>query len=253
MNRWQGLRFVVTAVSMVMPGVGFGADGGAVSVDAGKVSVTAVSRMDQKWWADRHAAKLALVQQGGWDLVFIGDSITQGWEGAGRAAWDAHYGSRKALNLGYSGDRTEHVLWRIANGELDGLKPKVVVMMIGTNNGGHRKGETPEAIADGIKAIIGGLQAKCPETRLLLLGIFPRAEAASAMRVRNDRANALIAKFADGDKVVFLDINKTFLTDAGEIPREIMPDLLHPKEKGYGLWAEAMEPELRRLLGEKTP
>jgi lysophospholipase L1-like esterase len=202
------------------------------------------------WWDQRHEDKLKLVAQGGWDLVFIGDSITQGWEGGGKSTWEKYYASRKALNLGYSGDRTEHVLWRFDHGELDGLKPKASVIMIGTNNTGHRN-DPPEAIAAGVKKIIDELEAKCPSTKILLLGIFPRSEKATDKpRVNNDKANELIAKFADGDKVTFLNINDKFLTADGTLTKEIMPDRLHPQAKGYGIWAEAMEPALKKLLGE---
>jgi len=202
------------------------------------------------WWAARHEEKLKLAQQGGWDLVFIGDSITHGWENAGKATWDRYYAPRKALNIGYSADRTEHVLWRLDNGELDGYKPKAAVIMIGTNNTGHRN-DPPEAIAAGIKAIIGRIQKKSPETKILLLGIFPRAaKATDKPRVNNDRTNELIAKFADDGRVVYLNINDKFLTSDGELTKDVMPDLLHPKQKGYGIWAEAMEPALQKLLGE---
>lgn len=201
------------------------------------------------WWATRHADKVKLAQQGGWELVMIGDSITHGWENAGKATWDTFYAPRKALNIGYSADRTEHVLWRLDNGELDGYKPKAAVIMIGTNNTGHRN-DPPEAIAAGIKAIVGRIQQKSPDTKILLLGIFPRsAHATDKARVNNDKTNELIAKFADGGKVTFLNINDKFLTPEGELTKEIMPDLLHPKEKGYGIWAEAMEPALKKLLG----
>lgn len=202
------------------------------------------------WWDARHQQKLALVKQGGWDLVFIGDSITQGWEGSGKATWEKFYANRKALNLGYSGDRTEHVLWRFEHGEIDGLKPKAAVIMIGTNNTGHRN-DPPEAIAAGVKAIVAKLRTTWPDTKLLLLGIFPRAsKSTDAPRANNDKANDLIAKLADGDKVAFLNINDKFLTPSGELTREVMPDLLHPKEKGYGIWAEAIEPSLKKMLGE---
>lgn len=245
---------MIMAILLMMTGTGFSNDKDTHSNETLSLAVTPAERLSKKWWAARHQANLALAQQGGWELVFIGDSITQGWEGSGRTTWEALYQSRKALNLGYGGDATEHVLWRIDNGELDGLQPKAVVIMIGTNNTGHRKEETPESIAAGVEAIIGRVRAKCPDAKLLLLGIFPRgATASDPMRVKNDSANVLISNFADGDRIVYLDLGAKFLNEAGELSREIMPDLLHPKEKGYAIWAEAMEPALRRLLGEQTP
>lgn len=201
------------------------------------------------WWAARHEQKLALAKQGGWDLVFIGDSITHGWENSGKATWENFYGNRKALNIGYSADRTEHVIWRLLNGEFDGYKPKGAIIMIGTNNTGHRN-DPPEAIAAGIQKIIGIIHEKSPATKVLLLGIFPRAaKATDKPRVNNDKTNELLAKLADGDKVTFLNINEKFLAADGELTKEVMPDLLHPKEKGYAIWAEAMEPAVKKLLG----
>lgn len=200
-------------------------------------------------WDLRHEDKVKRAQQGGWELVFIGDSITHGWEYAPhQALWERYYAPRKALNLGYSGDRTENVLWRLDHGEIDGYRPKVAIIMIGTNNTGHRN-DPPAAIAAGIQAIIGRLQKQSPTTKILLLGIFPRsAQATDQMRVNNDQANELIAKFADGEKVTFLNINDKFLAADGTLSKEVMPDLLHPQAEGYRIWAEAMEPTLKRLL-----
>lgn len=220
--------------------------------DAAPKSVTPDNRLKEQWWATRHEQKLKAPEREGAQVVFIGDSITHGFEGGGKAVWEKYYKDRKALNLGYGGDRTEHVLWRLDNGEVDNLKPKLVVMMIGTNNTGHRK-DKPEDIAAGIKAILAKLREKLPNTKVLLLGIFPRsANATDPMRVINDQANELIAKFADNKNVYYLNINKTFLTEKGELTKDIMPDLLHPNPKGYQLWAEATEPMIAKLLGD-TP
>lgn len=223
-------------------------------VQAGiKTATTPAHRMEsgkKNWWQQRHEAKLALAKQGGWELVFLGDSITHGWEKSGKQTWQQYYGKRKALNLGFSGDRTEHVLWRLDHGELNGYQPKVMVIMIGTNNTGHRK-DPPEAIAAGVEKIIDRIKTKSPSTRILLLAIFPRSEKLSdPPRVNNDKANALLAKLADGKTVTFLDINDRFLMEDGRLSKEIMPDLLHPKQKGYAIWGEAIEPTLKKLLGE---
>jgi lysophospholipase L1-like esterase len=224
----------------------------AETAQAVRKSTTPADRLGESWWKDRHEAKLKLVQQGGWNLVFIGDSITQGWESHGKAMWEKYYAPRKALNLGYSGDRTEQVLWRFENGELDGLKPKAAVVMIGTNNTGHRN-DPPEDIAAGVEAILAALRSKLPDTKVLLLAIFPRAATADApMRANNDKANELIAKLADGERVVFLSVNDKFLQPDGVLAKTIMPDLLHPQATGYRIWAEAMEPALARLMGD-TP
>ena len=216
---------------------------------AAPVSVTPADRNGEAWWKKRHEEKLQLTQQGGWDVVFIGDSITQGWEGPGKQVWQKYYGGRKALNLGYSGDRTEHVLWRFANGEIDGLKPKLAIIMIGTNNTGHRM-DPPADIAAGVEAILAVLKEKMPDAKVLLLGIFPRgAKTGDKMRVNNDKTNELIAKFADGSRVTYLNINDQMLEADGTLSKEIMPDLLHPQQRGYGIWAKAIEPAVSKALG----
>ncbi len=225
----------------------------AGSVFAQQVSTTPTNRMDQVWWKKRFEEKQSLVKQGGWELVFMGDSITHGWEGAGKKVWDENFGAYKALNLGYGGDRTEHVLWRLDNGELDGYQPKLLILMIGTNNTGHRPAaqETPEDTAAGIKAILDRIGQKSPATKVLLLAVFPRGNLANdEKRVRNDKVNALIKAYADGKRVVFLDFNKEMLESDGTLTKEMMPDFLHPKEKGYGLWAKAVMPVVKETLGK---
>jgi len=202
------------------------------------------------WWEDRHKDKLEQVKAGNIDLVFIGDSITQGWEKEGLKAWEKFYGKRNALNLGFSGDRTENVLWRLDHGEVDGISPKVAVLMIGTNNTGHRLEKT-EYTAAGIKKILDTLKEKLPKTKVLLLAIFPRAEQPNHFqRLHNKEINKLIAGYADNKHTYFLNINKHFLDDKGVLQKDIMPDLLHLNEKSYGIWAEKMEPTLKKLLAK---
>jgi lysophospholipase L1-like esterase len=211
------------------------------------------NRLGEGWWQKRFDEKLALAKQGGWEVVFLGDSITHGWEGGGKKIWDEHFGAYKTLNLGYGGDRTEHVLWRLDNGELDGYQPKLLILMIGTNNTGHRPlaQETPEDTAAGIKAILAKIAQKSPATKVLLLAVFPRGEKpADALRVRNDKVNALIKGYADGDRVVYLDIGPQLLEADGTLTKEMMPDFLHPKEKGYGIWANAVLPVIKTTLGK---
>ena len=221
----------------------------ATGVIAAQLSTTPADRSKDAWWPKRHEEKVALAKQHQYDLVFIGDSITHSFEKAGKAMWDKYYAPRKALNLGFSGDRTEHVLWRLDHGELDGQNPKLVVMMIGTNNTGHRK-DKPQDIADGVKAILDKLKTKAPHAKILVLAIFPRSAGKDdAPRVNNDEANRLIAKFGDNQRVYFLDINDKFLEKDGTLPKSIMPDLLHPNAKGYEIWAEAIEPTVAKLLG----
>ena len=204
------------------------------------------------WWTTRHTQKLAaLKKQEKVDLLMIGDSITHGWEGRGRKVWDKFYAKRNAFNIGYSGDRTEHVIWRLQNGEVERISPKLAVIMIGTNNTGHRQ-DKPKNTAAGIKAIIGEVHKRLPKTQVLLLAVFPRgAKPDDKLRKINDGINELIAEYADGKNVHFLDINDKFLDKDGNLPKSVMPDLLHPHEAGYGIWAEAMEPTIAKLMGEK--
>lgn len=183
-------------------------------------------------------------------LVFLGDSITQSWEGGGKSVWDRHYAKRDAANFGISGDRTEHVLWRLDHGNFDGLSPALIVVMIGTNNTGHRKDPAPDTAA-GIQAILDRLKSKCPSSKVLLMGIFPRGEKPDdEMRLINEAANALIEKMADGKQVIYKDISKVFLDDQGVLKKDLMPDFLHPNENGYSLWAEAIEKDVASLMGE---
>jgi beta-glucosidase len=188
------------------------------------------------------------VKQGNVDLIFIGDSITQGWEGAGKKAWEEFYGKRNAVNLGISGDRTQHVLWRLDHGNIEGIQPKLAVIMIGTNNSGTN---TSEQIAAGIKAIVEKLRTKLPETKVLILGVFPRGENKDdTKRKVNEGANESVKKLADDKHVHYLDIGPAFLADDGTLSKEIMPDLLHLNEKSYRIWAESIEPKVKDLLGE---
>ncbi len=223
-------------------------------------AVTPVDRPNKSWWMPRHQGVLDREAQGHVDLLMIGDSITHGFDKSGKAVWNKYYAPRNAVNLGFSGDRTEHVLWRLEHGELDGISPKLAVIMIGTNNSNGDE-YTAEQIADGIKAIVCQIRTKLPETKVLILAIFPRGDPAQRKDkahgatfndqwAKNDKASELASKMADGKMIFYLDINKAFLNDKGELTREIMPDLLHPHEKGYQLWAEAMEPTIAKLMGE---
>jgi lysophospholipase L1-like esterase len=197
-------------------------------------------------WMELHQSFLKRAQEGNVDLLFLGDSITQGWGGA-KKTWDRFYGPRNAANFGIGGDRTEHVLWRIENGELKGIEPKVIVLMIGTNNAG---GSTPDEIAQGVTAIVHELRDRLPKSKILLLAVFPRSQKPSAIRERIKSVNQQIAKLDDGSNVRYLDIGKAFLSEDGTISKEIMPDYLHLSQKGYRLWAEAMEPTLWSMLDE---
>jgi beta-glucosidase len=202
------------------------------------------------WWMPRHEQVLERVAQGNVDLIYVGDSITHGFENTGKAVWDTYYAPRHAVNMGFSGDQTQHVLWRLEHGEIDGISPKLAILMIGTNNS-NGNDFTAEEIADGIKAICAEIRAKLPKTKILMLAIFPRGAQPSAQREKNAKASELASQIADGKHIFYLNINKDFLEDDGTLSRSIMPDLLHPNDKGYEIWAEAIEPTVKKLMGEK--
>lgn len=222
----------------------------AVSVASDHDAVTPDSRIDpdhRGGWERRHEQLNDRTAKGGYDLMFIGDSITHFWETFGKDVWVEYYGSRNALNLGISGDRTQHVLWRLENGNVDGIAPKVAVLMIGTNNVGAN---SSREIADGIIAIVQKLNHDLPDMKVLILGVFPRADVPQALRDKLKEVNATISTLHDGDRIHYLDISAAFLDSNGTLTKEVMPDLLHPQAYGYKLWAEAMEPTLTDLLEE---
>jgi lysophospholipase L1-like esterase len=208
----------------------------------------------------RHESFNVISKKGEAELVFLGDSITHGWDGKGKAVWEKYWAPLKAANFGIGGDRTEHVLWRMENGNFDGLKPKEIVLMIGTNNTGHQGRAqkeldgatyqcTAQQTADGVKAIVNKLKEKCPGAKILVLAIFPRGEKPTdKYRQQNEETNAIIKKLADNKTVFFMDINAKFLERDGTLSKDIMPDLLHPNEKGYEIWAEAIAPKVKELL-----
>jgi len=189
---------------------------------------------------------------GNYDIEFIGDSITQGWEFKGSNVWNEFYGQRKVINMGVSGDRTEHVLWRFEQGQLAGIKAKVAVVMIGTNNSNKNKDGTDTYtdadILEGVTAIVNQIRARQPDTKILLLGIFPRAKTFSPQRGRLLEINQALAKLDDGQHIFYLDFGSQYIEKDGSISKDIMPDALHPNEAGYKIWANAMEPKLKGLL-----
>jgi lysophospholipase L1-like esterase len=195
----------------------------------------------------RHEQFLYRIKQGEIGLLFMGDSITDGWPRGGEFSW-LKFAPYKPANFGIGGDKTEHVLWRITNGELDGINPKVVVLMIGTNNIGGRPADEPEWAAAGVTKIVQTIHEKLPQTKVLLLGVFPRATKTSPQRDAVGKINQIISKLDDGSKTRYLDIGKVFLDADGELPADIMPDKLHLTSKGYDLWYDAMHPLLEEMM-----
>jgi lysophospholipase L1-like esterase len=206
-------------------------------------------RPDQGW-KDRQALLNKRAAEAGnkCEVVFIGDSITQGWEGEGKQVWADHYAKYNAVNLGIGGDRTQHVLWRLDNGNIEGLSPKAAVVMIGTNNS-NGEDNTVEQIADGVRAIVQKLRQKLPNTKIVLVAIFPRGENPNPQRGKILQVNQIIRKLADGQNVIWVDFGHKFVSPEGQIPREIMPDYLHLSPKGYEIWAESLGGPLSRALG----
>jgi lysophospholipase L1-like esterase len=195
-------------------------------------------------WVKRHEGFVAQAKRGDVDILFMGDSITDGWRG--QKLWKEKYVPMKAVDFGIGGDQTQHVLWRMEHGECDGIKPKVIVLMIGTNNAGRNS--APE-IVEGITAIVKGFRSRLPESKILLLGIFPRGEKHDdSVRAKLQKINERIAKLDDGKWIKYLDIGQKFLDANGDLPKDVMPDFLHPNAKGYRIWADAMDPTLQEML-----
>lgn len=212
-----------------------------------------LDRVGNTRFHEMHEKFLARGKAGPIGVLFLGDSITEQWSKAPHI-WEHYYGAYQPANFGFSGDQTQNVIWRIEQGELDGIKPKVLVLMLGTNNSGWHTGEQ---IAAADRKIVAMIRERLPETKILLLAIFPRGprpnrdgtpepweQRMAAIRT----ANADLAKLDDGQMVRFLDINASFLGNDGTIPKIIMPDQLHPNAAGYQLWADAMQPLLQEMM-----
>lgn len=202
-----------------------------------------------KHFAQMHESFLKRGKAGKIGVLFLGDSITEGW-GRAKKVWEEHYGKDDPANFGIGGDRTEHVLWRIDNGELDGISPKVLVLMIGTNNSGSN---TAAQITKADDKIIDEIHQKLPDTKILVLGIFPRGHdpkdpKVAAVRAKIDSVNKELATLDGTKNVTYLDIGPKFLDADGMIQPDIMKDFLHPTAKGYEIWADAMQPTLDKLM-----
>ena len=216
-------------------------------------AVTPQSRTDG-WWMKRHVQINNVVEAAGENaqVVFVGDSITQGWEGAGAKVWEEHMQQLGAINLGIGGDRTEHVIWRLENGNLEGISPKVAIVMIGTNNFGYQQ-DSIEEVLEGVVAVVEKLQKDIPGVNVVLLDIFPRGEVFNEMRGNILQVNqSLQAKYEGVNSVTFFPIGHLFLEDDGTISKKIMPDYLHLSEEGYQRWADAIVPTVSLFLGRST-
>lgn len=209
-------------------------------------AVYPVPRLDWFWQVAQNNANAEKIGSAA-QVIFDGDSITYGWKIKGKTVWDERYSKYNAVDFGISGDRTQHVLWRLFQGQGKTLSPKLVVLMIGTNN---IYDDTAEQIAEGVKEIIKTYRDRFPDAVILLQAIFPRGEEpASSVREKIKETNRIISTFGDGKKVVYVDFGNKFLEADGRMSPEIMPDFLHPSEKGYIIWANAIQPYIDTYLG----
>lgn len=225
----------------------------SVGQTAEPLAITPTPRTENPGWmkiVERQAAK---AKAGPWDVVLIGDSITAGWQsGAPAEIWAKHFPAYRTLNLGIAADKTENVLWRLGfPGTLTGYQPKLFILMIGTNNTGHRFGtETADQTAQGVRAILDTLSTKAPDAKTLLLAIFPRGEAIK--RQRNDEVNRQIEKLADNQKVFWLDLSQHFLEPDGSLSKPLFKDEkpypIHLSDEGYEAWAKALRQKVDEMI-----
>ena len=218
---------------------------------------------NDRWQAD-HAKRDVRLQKGNVDLLLIGDSITHGWKRHPELL-NQFFGDQQVVNLGHPADKTENILWRLANHNMENISPKVAIVLAGTNNSNDDE-YTEEQIAGGMEAIVQLLRAKLPDTQILLLGIFPRGSRDQRINLKSglteaamnpqwekiDRVNRIIETFSDGEHIIYLNINPAFLNDNGDLPVTVMPDLLHPNGKGYEVWGRAIMPTLEKMTGNSS-
>lgn len=205
--------------------------------------VEAKSRLGEDAWRRRHEAICEQARKGEAEVVFLGDSITHGWKYV--PEWQERFGRYDALNAGISSDRVEHLLWRVRHGNLDKVKPKVAVLLIGVNN---LAVSSPDDIAAGVRQVVAEIHARSPRTQVLLLGLFPSGkERDHPRRAKIDAVNRKLAPLGKIQGVDFVDIGDRFLERDGSLSKEIMPDFLHLSARGYRIWADAIEPRLARI------
>ena len=228
------------------------------------LAATPIDRLATGWWKARHEAKLRELRAGPADLIWLGDSITQNFERTGppeyfdfQPVWQRFYGGRRAVNLGFKGDATSHLLWRMTHGELDGIAPKAVVILIGANNLGLAHWPTPDNIA-GIEAVVDLARRKLPKTQILLLGILPSVRSAWATQTTLEVNAGLAARFSAVPGVTYQDVGTALLHD-GRVDDTLFYDkllrppepVLHPSPDGMARIARAIEPTLARMIGDR--
>lgn len=202
---------------------------------------------DPEWW-EQHQSLLRKAREGNVEVLLLGDSITEAWDSA-PDVWNAHFAGYTVANFGISGDTTQNLLWRITiGGELAGLSPRLVVLLIGTNNLDQRNDSSADT-ARGVEAIVQTLRTSLPDAKILLLGIFPRGATRNAVfRQRIRDVNQAIARLANRSAIRYLDIGPRLLDPDGNLLADALPDGIHPSVKGYAIWADAMQPELEAFI-----
>ena len=218
-----------------------------------KTPTTQPETRGAKWEARALAnTSAASAQAATIDVVFDGDSITDFWQKAGLKVWTTAFANYHPFDFGISGDTTQNLLWRLAHGQAQGLHPKVILLMIGTND--MKYTSSPQDIADGVSAIIQQYRQICPDAVIILQAIFPRQQSPTdPYRLKVNATNPLLAKLADGTKVIYLDFGAKFLAPGGTLGKDIMRDFLHPTEKGYQIWADAVSPVLAKYVPASSP
>ncbi|HVX12969.1 MAG TPA: GDSL-type esterase/lipase family protein [Pirellulales bacterium] len=210
-------------------------------------SVVPVSRNDESAWAGFDAQiDASAASHSNSQVVFFGDSITQLWETVGQSVWNQYYSGLNAVDAGIGGDQTQNLLWRIENGNVNGLAPKVAVLLIGINN--LVEGDTPQQTAAGVAAVVEALRERMPDTKILLLGLLPISITSPTWQQEISTTNQLISQLADGQHVTYFDMGPAFRNSDGSPRPELYSDLVHPNTLGFAVWAQTMAPELDALL-----
>jgi lysophospholipase L1-like esterase len=234
------------------------------AADRVPLAAVPISRMSTPWWRARYLEKLAELRRGPVELIWLGDSITQNWELSGPPAWrdfapvwQRFYGDRHAVNLGFKGDATCHLLWRMMHGELDGIRPKAAVVLIGANNMGrvHWPAE-PDVV--GIETVVAELRRRLPMTQIVLLGVLPSIRSTWVTQTTRQINQALAQRFPSSGPLTYMDLSHLFMRD-GEVDRTQFLDdhltppdpPLHPTAQAQQRMAEAIEPTLARMLGDR--
>ena len=211
-------------------------------------TVVPVARTTRAGWMERHDLILNRIKKNQVDLLFIGNSITQRWELQGKKAWETYFAPLHAVNAGIDGDCTQHLIWRLDNGLMEGISPKLIILLIGSN---HVNDYTAGEIVDGIKAITCRIRNKLPKTKVLILGVLPRGTASPAGAYRLAKASESASKIADNQKIYYLDVSEKFFDTNGDVSSELMTaDRVHLSEAGYNLLAETLKPTIARLMNK---